>query len=107
LELGCGVGAASLCLAARVPNLKLIGVELQPDYAELAKRNAAALGCDMRVVTADLRALPADIRQVQADHVIMNPPYYDRGRGTHASDAGTRHFPIGSTLAFRAYDPRD
>ena len=88
LELGCGVGAASLCLATRVRGIKLIGVELQPDYAALAVRNATEAGCDMQVVVADLRALPADIRQVQADHVIMNPPYYDRDHGTQSSDSG-------------------
>ena len=88
LELGCGVGAASLCLAARIPDLHLIGVELQPDYAALAKRNAGALGINMQVEAADLRALPADLRQIQADHVIMNPPYYERAHGTQASDAG-------------------
>ena len=41
LELGCGAGAAILCLAARVPGLHLTGVELQPAYADLARRNAA------------------------------------------------------------------
>ena len=88
LELGCGVGAASLCLAARVPGVSLIGVELQENYAALARRNAADLACDMTVITADLRALPADIRQVQADHVIMNPPYFDRATGTAADNHG-------------------
>ena len=28
LELGCGVGVASLCLAVRIPELKLFGVEI-------------------------------------------------------------------------------
>lgn len=88
LELGCGVGAASLCLAARVPDLALIGVELQPDYAALATRNAAEMGQPMQVAVADLRALPADLRQVQADHVIMNPPYFDRAQGDAARNKG-------------------
>ena len=38
LELGCGVGAASLCLAWRQPNLQLSGLEIQPDLARLAAR---------------------------------------------------------------------
>jgi len=88
LELGCGVGVASLCLAARVPGLRLTGVELQPDYADLARRNAAANAAPMEVVTADLRALPADLRQLRFDHVMMNPPYFDRTGSTAANDAG-------------------
>lgn len=88
LELGCGVGVASLCLGARVPDLRITGVELQPDYAELAMRNATQNGARFDVVNADLRQLPPDLRQLRFDHVIMNPPYFDRTAGTAASDAG-------------------
>lgn len=88
LELGCGVGTASLCLAARVPDLRITGVEVQPDYAALAQRNADANGLPLKVVTADLRALPADLRQERFDHVIMNPPYFDRAAGTASDNPG-------------------
>lgn len=88
LELGCGVGTASLCLAARVNRVSITGVELQPDYADLARRNAAENDADMSVVTADLAALPDDLRQRQFSFVIMNPPYFDRQSGTAATDAG-------------------
>ena len=88
LELGCGVGVASLCLAARVPGLALTGVELQPDYADLARRNALQNEAPFDVVTADLRTLPADLRQLRFDHVIMNPPYFDRTAGTAAANQG-------------------
>ncbi|MGB7263813.1 MAG: methyltransferase, partial [Albidovulum sp.] len=40
LELGCGAGVASLCLASRVPGLALTGLELQSGYAALARANA-------------------------------------------------------------------
>lgn len=76
LELGCGAGVASLCLAARVPGLMLTGVELQPDYAELARRNAALNGVAFDVLTSDLIALPAALRARAFDHVIANPPYH-------------------------------
>jgi tRNA1Val (adenine37-N6)-methyltransferase len=88
LELGLGVGVASLCLAARVPGLRLTGVEVQADYADLARRNAHENGVDLRVVTCDLADLPADVRQESFDHVMMNPPYYDRATGTGARDPG-------------------
>jgi len=82
LELGCGVGVASLCLTARVSGLEVIGVELQPAYAALAAENG------LTVVNADLRTLPADLRNRQFTHVIMNPPYFDRTAGSAAPDAG-------------------
>lgn len=88
LELGCGVGAASLCLAARVPGLRLIGVERQADYAALACENAARAGAEMVVVEADLAALPVGLRQMAFDHVLANPPYFPPGEGTGADDPG-------------------
>lgn len=88
LELGCGAGAASLCLAARVADLTLTAVELQPFYADLARKNAEQNTTSLTVHTADLTTLPADLRQVQFDHVIMNPPYYDRAASTSARDQG-------------------
>ena len=78
LDLGCGAGAAALCLAARVPRLHLTGLELQPAYAALARRNAAENGIPMQVETGDLARMPAALR-VEFDHVIANPPYYPAG----------------------------
>ena len=77
LDLGCGVGAAALCLAARVPGLALTGIEVQAGYAELARRNAVRNGLPLQVVTGDLTAMPAELRH-GFDHVIANPPYYPR-----------------------------
>ncbi len=78
LDLGCGAGAAALCLAARVPGVQLAGLEVQPGYADLARRNAARNGVEMEVVTGDLTAIPRALRR-DFDHVIANPPYYAPG----------------------------
>lgn len=88
LDLGCGAGAAALCLGTRVPGLRLAGIEQQPAYAELARRNAAENGQDMQVFCADLADLPAELRQLRFDHVIANPPYYRAGAHTGAEDRG-------------------
>ncbi|MEM1073086.1 MAG: methyltransferase [Pseudomonadota bacterium] len=85
LDLGCGVGALALCLGARVPGLLLTGVEIQPDYAALARQNG---GGDFEVVTADLSNLPDTVRQRQFEHVLANPPYYNRAASRAASNAG-------------------
>ncbi|WP_170469060.1 tRNA1(Val) (adenine(37)-N6)-methyltransferase [Ruegeria arenilitoris] len=88
LELGCGAGAAVLCLLARVSGLQAVGVELQASYADLARRNAAENDAPLEVVEADLSALPADLKQRQFDYVIANPPYYRAGAHSPAEDAG-------------------
>ncbi len=88
LELGCGGGIASLCLAARVPGLELTGVEVQPAYAELAVRNAELAGNHLKVVTGNVANLPADLKKHSYDHVIANPPYFRRDQRTQSQNAG-------------------
>lgn len=75
LDVGCGVGAAALCLGWRVPGLDLTGLELQPDYADLARRNGSRNQIDLTVQDGDLRQMPVPLRR-DFDHVITNPPYY-------------------------------
>jgi tRNA1Val (adenine37-N6)-methyltransferase len=75
LDLGCGAGTASLCLGARVAGLLLTGLEVQPDYADLARRNAARNGVMFEVVDGDLGHIPSTLKR-GFDHVIANPPYY-------------------------------
>lgn len=88
LELGCGAGVASLCLGYRVPDLRLCGLELQPAYADLARRNAGANGIGLEVFEGDLARMPAALRAMSFDQVIANPPYFAAGGGTAAADAG-------------------
>jgi len=85
LELGCGAGAAILCLGTRVPGLELTGVERDKVYAALARRNG---GDRIEVVEADLATLPLSIRERQFDHVLANPPYYDRNASIASDHVG-------------------
>ena len=76
LDLGAGVGAVGLCLAARVPGCTIVGIELQPALAALATRNAILNGAEARIRTIvhDLaHLLPSDLANF--DHVATNPPY--------------------------------
>ncbi|MFG6583538.1 tRNA1(Val) (adenine(37)-N6)-methyltransferase [Sulfitobacter sp. 1A12779] len=99
LELGCGAGAAVLCLGARVPGLTLTGCELQPAYAELARRNG---GAALEVVEADLTEMPLHLRQRQFDHVLANPPYFDRAASVKSRDPG-RETALGEATPLRQW----
>ena len=88
LELGCGAGVASLCLGRRVAGLDLYGVEIQTGYGDLARRNGVQNNIGIHVVDASLNELPKDFRSEIFDHVIANPPYFQRSKGTAAADAG-------------------
>lgn len=87
LELGCGTGAALLCLAKRVPGLELSAVEVQERYADLCRENTASNGITATIHTADLRNLPPPLRDKTFDHVIANPPYFDRSAGNPSASA--------------------
>ena len=76
LDLGAGVGAVGLCLAARVPGCTIVGIELQPGLAALAVRNAIlnVAGDRIRTIVHDLaHPMPPDVANF--DHVATNPPY--------------------------------
>jgi tRNA1Val (adenine37-N6)-methyltransferase len=88
LDMGCGAGAAALCLGARVGGLELHGLEVQTEYAALARRNAAESGVALTVHEGDLARMPGDLRALRFGHVVMNPPYFDRGRGTGSPEPG-------------------
>ncbi|MBW6505152.1 MAG: methyltransferase [Rhodobacteraceae bacterium] len=87
LELGCGAGVASLCLGARVPGLRLTGLELQARYADLARRNAERCGLPLEVFEGDLAAPPSALRARSFDHVLANPPFFAHP-GSAAADPG-------------------
>ncbi|RYJ00254.1 MAG: methyltransferase domain-containing protein, partial [Acetobacteraceae bacterium] len=79
LEAGCGSGAGFLCLATRVPGLRILAVERDPVLAALAIANAAANGIAAEVITGDIRD-PALIRRLPAcDHAFANPPFWPAG----------------------------
>jgi len=88
LELGCGVGVAALCLARRVPKLEITGLEIQKDYAALARRNARDNDIDLTVIEGDLLAMPRDILDQSYDHVIFNPPFYVKSNVSAPHNAG-------------------
>jgi len=85
LDLGCGVGAAGLCLLARQPLARVTGVELQAGMAALARRNGLANGHDadhFRIVEGSALTPPPEIAGGGFAHVMTNPPFQPPGRGT-------------------------
>ena len=98
LDLGCGAGAAALCLGLRVPGLALSGLELQPAYADLARRNAERNGIPLEVQEGDLNRMPSALRR-DFDHVIANPPYYAAGGSPSPNAARARAMQVDPPLS--------
>jgi len=90
LEVGCGSGAASLCLAKRVPGLFVTGLDLQADLIQLAHDSAELNSLSERVsfLTGDLLAPPVELRGRLFDHVMANPPFAKKGSVRVSPDPG-------------------
>jgi tRNA1(Val) A37 N6-methylase TrmN6 len=96
IDLGAGVGAAGLALAARVAGLKVTLVEIDAALCRLAADNARLNRLDDRVnVLAcdaeDVEALAAaGLAPGCADRVLMNPPFHDATRQNLSPDPRRR-----------------
>jgi len=88
LDIGCGTGAASLCLATRVPQCRITGLEMQRELVRLAGDNALLNGMNDRVsvMAGNLLNPPPRLSPGMFDHVMANPPFIERGRGNPAPD---------------------
>jgi tRNA1(Val) A37 N6-methylase TrmN6 len=92
-DLGAGVGAAGLALAARVADINVTLVELDPQVAALARENVALNRLADRVTVANLDvAAPARVYAAAGldpgslHRVLMNPPFNDPLRSRASPD---------------------
>jgi tRNA1(Val) A37 N6-methylase TrmN6 len=108
VDLGAGVGAAGLAVAARVADVTVTLVEIEPDLAALALGNARVNGLADRAnvvvldVVAHARAFAAaGLAAETVAHVLMNPPFNDPARQRASPDLRRRlaHAAPSATLA--------
>ena len=86
VDLGSGIGAAGLCVAARVGGIRLLAVEIDADVATIAAANMARPDCAAHLAAASVlncdvalrgeARIAAGLTENLAHHVIANPPYY-------------------------------
>lgn len=109
VDLGTGTGIVPLLLCRWNKCARCVGIEIQPDYAELAGRNARLNGLADRIEIRD-----ADVREIAAgaflpppEAVTANPPYLraDGGKlngssrkaiARHELEGGIRDFTAGA-----------
>ncbi|MGK9236697.1 methyltransferase [Inquilinus limosus] len=88
-DLGCGVGTALLCLAARCPDVSVTGVERDPGLAALARENLKLNGLELNGLVGRAAIVEGSVADpvpgAPFDRVMMNPPFLPPGRG-RASD---------------------
>ncbi len=84
LDLGSGCGVIPIMLAFRHPEIRVIGVEIQPSLSRLARQNVAENRLDhrIRMIDKDIGKLSLADTGGPVDRVVTNPPYrkLDSGR---------------------------
>jgi len=102
VDLGAGIGAAGLALAARVPGLKVTLVEIDPALSRLAAGNAArnSLAGRVRAIACDAEdaetLAAAGLAAGSAERVLMNPPFHAARRHNVSPDARRRRAHAGA-----------
>jgi tRNA1Val (adenine37-N6)-methyltransferase len=78
IDLGTGSGIIPLILARKMSASSIVGVEVQEDMADMAKRTMLLNGLDDRVsiLHGDLREVSDHFTPASFDLVVSNPPYY-------------------------------
>lgn len=91
LDLGSGTGVLSVLLAAKNPISEIVGIEIQPAFAEICRENLAANGMEGRaeIINADLCEHRKLISAESFDLVVSNPPYFAEKSG-YSAPAGYR-----------------
>lgn len=90
LDLGAGVGAAALCLAARIDGASVVGLEIEANLVTLATDNAKRNGYGDRVsfLQGDILDPPPALAAGRFDHAIINPPFLRAGVGRQSPYPG-------------------
>ena len=115
LDLGTGSGIVALILGMRIPLGKVLGMDLQEDLVEMARRSVTLNGLDGRVEIrqGDVRRPGACFKPLCFDAVVFNPPYRRLTSGRmnpHPAKALARHEiagTVGDFLVAAAYALRE
>ncbi len=83
VDLGTGCGVIPLILSYRYPGIRIYGVEVQKDLAEMAAANVAENNRDDRItiLCRDMKSLTQKDFSGPVDSVVTNPPYRKVGSG--------------------------
>ncbi len=77
LEIGTGCGVISILLYGKKKFKKIYGVEIQPQMAELAKKNVLLNNLEekIQIINDDISEFEKYFKKGQFDVVFSNPPY--------------------------------
>lgn len=83
LDMGTGTGILGILLSGKTSNTQIVGVEIQEEVAEMAKRSILLnnLQDRLEIICEDIRNLKQKYETGSFDAIVTNPPYKKRGTG--------------------------
>ncbi|MDR3240773.1 MAG: tRNA1(Val) (adenine(37)-N6)-methyltransferase [Lactobacillaceae bacterium] len=93
VDLGTGNGAIPLFMAHKVSG-QLIGIEIQPRLADMARRSVALNQLDekIQVINTDMRDVFDYLKPGSVETVVSNPPYFEATEKSHKNP--NQHYAI-------------
>lgn len=88
VDLGTGTGILPILLEAKTEGSKFIGLEIQPESAEMATRSVKLNGLEdkISIINDDIKNVKNIFKAESADVVVSNPPYMINDHGIQNSD---------------------
>ena len=88
LDLGTGTGIISILLSKKQDNLKIYGIEIQEDVAEMASRSVRLnnLQDSISIINDNLKNLGNHFEPNSIDVIVTNPPYKKNNTGLKNDD---------------------
>ena len=88
LDLGTGTGIISILLSKKQDNLKIYGIEIQEDVAEMASRSVRLnnLQDSISIINDNLKNLGNHFQPNSIDVIVTNPPYKKNNTGLKNDD---------------------
>ena len=88
LDLGTGTGIISILLSKKQDNLKIYGIEIQEDVAEMASRSVRLnnLQDSISIINDNLKNLSNHFEPNSIDVIVTNPPYKKNNTGLKNDD---------------------
>ncbi len=92
IDLGTGTGIIGLLLCAKIPNLQMVGVEIQEEVYDMAKRSIHLNHLDERftLIHANIKELAGKVEMGSFDAIVTNPPYKKNDTGVKNENPSKR-----------------
>ena len=83
LDIGTGTGIISILLSKKINAKKIIGIEVQPEIADMAKRSVKLNNLEnkIEIINDDIKNIENYFSNNYFDSIVTNPPYQKNNTG--------------------------